>query len=69
MWAKTVLVVLILAMLAMLFRGLFFLVRDQGKTKRTANSLMWRVIFAAAVIVFLIVSIRMGWIVPHGLGR
>ena len=69
MWAKVVLVALMLAMLVVLFRGLFFLVKDQGKTKRTANALLWRVLFAATVLGFLLLSIKMGWIVPHGLGR
>ena len=42
-WAKAVLVVILLAILFVLFRGLFFLVKDQGNSKRTVNSLTWRV--------------------------
>lgn len=69
MWAKVVLVMLLLAMMVVLFRGLFFLVKDQGNSKRTVNALIWRVAFAVAVIGFLILSVRMGWLVPHALGR
>ena len=69
MLIKVILVLLLLAMLAVLFRGAVFLVKDDAKSKRLVNSLAVRVGIAVAVIVLLIVSIQMGWLVPHGIGR
>lgn len=69
MFIKVILVVLLLGMLVALFRGLFFLGKDQQDSKRTVRALSWRVGIAVAVIVLLIVSFAMGWIVPHGIGQ
>ncbi len=69
MLAKVVLVVLIVAMLAVLFRGLFTLAKDKQDSKRTVRSLTVRVSLAVLLIVFLIVAVAMGWIRPHGIGR
>jgi len=68
MLAKIILVLLILAMLVMLFRGLFTLAKDTPESKRTLRSLTVRVSIAVALIAFLIVAIMMGWIQPHGIG-
>ncbi|HFB67027.1 MAG TPA: twin transmembrane helix small protein, partial [Aeromonadales bacterium] len=50
-----------------LFRGLIFLVKDQGKTRRTVNALTVRVVAAAVLIVLIIIGIKTGAIQPHGL--
>ena len=66
--AKIVLVLLLVGMVIALFRGLFFLTKDHDKpgSKRLARSLAWRVGLAALLIVVIIVSIRLGILVPHG---
>jgi hypothetical protein len=68
MFAKIVLVVLIIAMLVVLFRGLLSLAKDTQESKRTVRSLTWRVGLAVALLVFLIIAVAMGWIKPHGIG-
>lgn len=50
MWLKPAIVVVFLALLVSLFSGLFFLVKDQGKTKRTLYSLGVRVSLAIILL-------------------
>lgn len=52
---KILIVVLLIAVVISLFSGLFFLLRDEGKTRRVLNSLIVRVslsILLIAVIAF-----------------
>jgi Protein of unknown function (DUF2909) len=53
MWIKVLLVLLFLALLASLGSGLFFLMKDQGTTRRTLHSLGVRVTLAAALLLLL----------------
>ncbi|TNC81417.1 MAG: twin transmembrane helix small protein [Oleiphilus sp.] len=53
---KAILGILLLGVVISLFSGLFFLVKDQGKTKRVANSLAVRVTLAATIVIVIIVA-------------
>jgi NADH:ubiquinone oxidoreductase subunit 6 (subunit J) len=66
-WIKLIVVVLLVAAVVALFRGLISLVREGSGGRRTMRALAWRVGFSAAVFAFLMVSMYMGWIQPHGL--
>lgn len=68
-WMKALVIAILLAILFVLFRGLFFLVKDQGNSKRTVNSLTWRVGLSALLLVVLILAIKFGILVPHGVGQ
>jgi len=51
---KLIIIILLLAIVAGLFSGLFFLVKDDSSKSRTVNALTWRIglsIVAIAVIV------------------
>lgn len=50
-----------------LFRGLYFLVHDKGKSKKTVRSLTYRVGLSIALIVLLVIGAAVGWIKPHNL--
>jgi hypothetical protein len=50
MWIKPAIVILLLMLLASLASGFFFLMKDQGRTKRTLHSLGIRVSLAAALL-------------------
>lgn len=50
MWLKTAILVVFLALVASLASGLFFLVKDQGKTRRTLYSLGVRVCLAVILL-------------------
>lgn len=50
MWIKPVIVLLLLALVASLATSFFFLMKDQGTTKRTLHGLGVRVSLAAALV-------------------
>ena len=70
MTLKVVALLLILAIVFFLARGLFFLVQggssSPDRAKRMMQSLALRVFFSFVLIVVLVVSGQMGWIKPHG---
>jgi hypothetical protein len=41
------------------------LVRNESGQRQTMRALAWRVGFSAAVFLFLLLSMYMGWIEPH----
>jgi len=49
--------------------GLYYLLVDRGQTKRTVNALTRRIAVSVALFLLLVLSIYMGWIQPHGVGR
>jgi succinate dehydrogenase/fumarate reductase cytochrome b subunit len=49
--------------------GLYYMLVDKGKTKRTVNALTKRIALSVALILIIVISILMGWIEPHGIGR
>lgn len=65
-----ILIAFLIAILAALFSGLYFLVKDKSgqDSKRVVNALTWRVAIQVALIAFLVVAFLMGWIKPHGVG-
>lgn len=67
MLVKTVIIVLLLAILTSLMAGMLFLVRDRSDKRRTLNSLKIRVALSVSLILFLLLSYQQGWIKPHGL--
>ena len=50
MWIKPAIVILLVLLLISLGSGFVFLMRDQGRTKRTLHSLGIRVTLAAALV-------------------
>ena len=57
---KILIVVLMLAILVSLFSGLFFLIRDGGKTNRVLNSLALRVALSVALLAVILLSLWQG---------
>lgn len=67
---KTLFIVaFLLAIVWNLGAGLFYMMSDKGKSKRTVNALTRRIVISVALVLLLVLSIKMGWIVPHGVGR
>lgn len=60
MWLKVVIVVLFLALVASLFSGFVFLMKDKGASLRTWNSLTVRLCLAVLLMGFLIYGIYTG---------
>ncbi len=57
---KLLIVVLLFAVIISLFSGLFFLVKDQGKTKRTVNALTVRVTLSVMLLGLIIYALISG---------
>ena len=68
MLPKIILVALLLAIVASLFSGLFFLMNDDSAKRRTLTALKIRVGLSIALLVFLALAFTNGWLKPHGLG-
>jgi preprotein translocase subunit YajC len=65
---RYVVLAFVVLILASLFSGLFFLIRDQGRTKRTVKALTWRVGLSLALFLLLLAGYYFGLIRPHGVG-
>ncbi|MDI9243743.1 twin transmembrane helix small protein [Marinobacter sp. CHS3-4] len=57
---KILIVVLMLAVLVSLFSGLFFLIKDGGKTNRVLNSLALRVALSVALLAVILLALWQG---------
>lgn len=66
---KTLLIVaFLIVILWNLGAGLYYMLVDKGQSKRTVNALTRRIVLSVALILIIILSIKMGWIKPHGIG-
>ena len=57
---KTLIIILLLAIIISLFSGLVFLVKDDSQSKRTVNSLTVRVCLAIALIALISIGVQTG---------
>ncbi|HXZ50130.1 MAG TPA: twin transmembrane helix small protein [Usitatibacter sp.] len=62
---RILIIVLLLAVLASLFSGLYFVYRDKGTTNRAVISLTIRIALSLVVFGLLIASYYFGWL-SHG---
>ena len=62
---KIVILVLLLAVVASLFSGLYFVYKDKGTTNRAVISLTIRIALSVLVFALLMASYYFGWI-PGG---
>jgi hypothetical protein len=65
--ATALIVLMILFILWNLGAGLYYLVKDQGKTKRTVKALSWRIGLSFILFITLFIAFAFGWIAPHSL--
>ncbi len=67
---KTLMVVAFLvAIVWNLGAGLYYMLTDKGESKRTVNALTKRIALSVVLILLLALAIKLGWVVPHGVGR
>ena len=64
---KIVVIVALLLIVASLGTALYYLYRDRGQGTRMVKALAIRVALSASLIIFLVVSYKLGWIGDHGL--
>jgi len=60
---KALVILLMLAVIVSLFSGLFFLIRDGGKTNRVVNSLTVRVALSVLLLLVILISLWQGGLV------
>ena len=66
---KTLLIIaFLIVILWNLGAGLYYMLVDKGQSKRTVNALTRRIALSIALIVIVLLSIKLGWIEPHGVG-
>lgn len=63
---KIVVIVLLLAVIASLFSGLYFVYKDKGQTNRAVIALTIRIVLSLLVFAILIIAYFAGWIPPRG---
>jgi len=66
MFTKIFIVCVMLIILGSLASGLVFLIKDEGKTKRTVKALSWRIGLSLSLFLFLFIAFSLGLINPHG---
>jgi len=67
MLIKILIIAVLIAILASLASGMLFLIRDNGKTERTAKALTVRIGLSVALFGLLMLGIFTGHIKPHGI--
>lgn len=67
MLPKLILIALLMAIVAALFSGLFFLMKDDSSRRRTLTALKVRVGLSITLLIFLALAFANGWLKPHGL--
>jgi hypothetical protein len=63
---KIIVIAGLVAVIVSLFSALYYLYRDRGQGTRMVKALALRVALSAALVVFLVVSYKLGWIAPTG---
>ncbi len=67
MFTKYIVFLAMLIILISLASALFFLVHDEGKSKRTVKALSWRIGISLALFLFLFLAFSLDWIRPHAI--
>jgi hypothetical protein len=63
---KIVVVILLFAVIASLFSGLYFVYKDKGQSNRAVIALTIRIGLSLLVFAILIIAYLTGWIPPRG---
>ncbi len=61
---QIVIIIAFILILVSLFSGLYFVMKDKGKTNRAVNALTFRIGFSILLFLFIIISYKMGLIHP-----
>jgi hypothetical protein len=66
---KLLIVACLLAIVASLGSGLFYLVKDKGDSSKMAKALTIRIALSVALFILLFIAWRQGLIEPHTVGK
>jgi len=62
---KLIVILILVAILASLGSGLFYMVKDGRDSKRMVKALTWRISLSLGLFVFLMVGYYVGWFQPN----
>ncbi len=63
---KILVVLLLLVIVSALFSGMYYMVKDKGKSDRVVKALTWRIGLSVTLFVLLMIGAATGLIQPHG---
>lgn len=66
-WITLFILMMLACVLISLAVSLFYLVRDQGKTKNTVRALTARIALSFVLFIILFILFAFGWIEPHAI--
>lgn len=64
---KILVVLILLIILSALFSGMYYMMKDKGKSDRVVRALTWRIGLSVMLFALLMVGAATGLIEPHGL--
>lgn len=67
MLPRIIIVLVLIAILASLFSGMYFMLKDRGNSTRNVKALSIRIGLSLLLFALLIVAYLMGWIKPNGM--
>lgn len=67
MFLQVFIIIILIAIVASLAGGMVFLVKDKGRTDRTAKALTLRIVLSVSLFAFIMLATAMGWLKPHGI--
>ena len=64
---KVVIIIVLCVIVGVLGSGLVYMIRDKGRSNRTAKALTLRITLSLGLFVLLMVAYATGLITPHGI--
>lgn len=68
MWTRVIVIGFLAFIVFNLGAGLYYMMRDKGRTDRTLNALTWRIGLSVTLFLLLILGFVTGILEPHGIG-
>ena len=62
---KIIIIAVMFTILYALGSGLYYLVKDESKTNKTAKALSIRIAISLILFIFLFIAFYFGWLQPH----
>jgi FtsH-binding integral membrane protein len=65
MFAKIIVALVLIAILASLASGLYFMMKDNDDSDRMVKALTWRIALSVSLFIFLMAGYYFGWFQPN----
>lgn len=65
MFAKIVIIFILIGIFFALGSGLYYLVKDGSESHKTVKALTWRIILTIVLLSFLVIGAYLGWFHPN----